>query len=552
MNSPIDPVAYVRRQVMWTRLTALVEEQAQTLLRTAFSPIVRESGDLSAGIFDRSGRMLAQAVTGTPGHINTMARSVGYFLAAFPASTMAEGDVYVTNDPWHGAGHLNDYVVVTPAFHDGRLVGLFACTGHMTDVGGIGLSPEGGDLFMEGVRVPIMKLMERGRINDTLLRIATGNSRMPTELEGDVYSLIASNETAARRLRELLVEVGTPDIDALADHIVDQSCRAVNERLRSLPQGTASCRMRVDGYEAPVDLIATLTLGDGGVSVDWAGSSTASRFGINVPLNYAAAYTCYALSCALTPDVPNNAGSLSAFQVAAPPGSILNAQRPAPVSCRHIIGGLLPDVVFGCLDQLLPGRMPAESASALWTLTIRGASNRPFTVSIVTNGGTGARPGLDGLSATAFPSAVRGTPVEIVEANTPLVFWRRELRPNSGGDGEARGGLGQAMEIASRDGTPFTLFAAFDRIAHPARGRAGGVSGAPGELRLASGKRLAGKGAHRIDPGERLLVHTPGGGGYGDPRRRCAAARAADCSAGYVGGATLGGDELFDDPGREN
>jgi N-methylhydantoinase B len=527
----------IRLQVMWTRLLALVEEQAQTLLRTAFSPIVRESGDLSAGVFDTSGRMLSQAVTGTPGHINTMARSVQSFLTAFPAAAMAEGDVYVTNDPWHGAGHLNDYVVVTPAFHRGRLVALFACTGHMTDVGGIGLSPEGLDLVMEGVLVPIMKLVDRGRINETLIQIVKANSRTPTEIEGDIYSLMASNETALRRLRELLIETNVHDIDALAEYIVTSSRKAVIERIRALPKGEADFRMIIDGYEAPVELVARLRISDDHISIDWTGSSPVSRFGINVPLNYAAAYTSYALSCAIAPDVPNNEGALSVFKVSAPKGSILNAERPQPVSCRHIIGGLLPDVVFGCLDQLIPGRVPAESASALWTLTFRGgSSNQAYITSIVTNGGTGARPGLDGLSATSFPSAVRGTPVEVVEANTPLIFWRRELRADSGGDGTARGGLGQDMEIGTRDGLPFTLIAAFDRIEHPARGRVGGSDGAAGELLLKSGKRLPGKGAHIIDPKDRLIARTPGGGGYGDPSRRSQAARAADRMAGYVTG----------------
>src|SRR5262249_50308056 len=184
MNGVAPRWSGLRLQVMWTRLVALVEEQAQTLLRTAFSPIVRESGDLSAGVFDPLGRMLAQAVTGTPGHINTMARSVSYFLERFPAATMTPGDVFVTNDPWYGTGHLNDYVVVTPAFHRGRLIALFACTGHMTDVGGIGLSPDGADLFMEGVAVPIMKLIDAGRMNETLFAIAKANSRLPHEIEG--------------------------------------------------------------------------------------------------------------------------------------------------------------------------------------------------------------------------------------------------------------------------------------------------------------------------------------------------------------------------------
>jgi N-methylhydantoinase B len=520
---------------MWTRLIALVEEQAQTLLRTAFSPIVRESGDLSAGIFDRRGRMLAQAVTGTPGHINTMARTVGYFLERFAADAMVEGDAYVTNDPWHGTGHLNDYVVVTPAFYCGRLVALFACTGHMTDVGGIGLSPDGTDLLMEGVAFPIMKLIDAGRMNETLLAIVKANSRQPHELEGDVYSLVASNDTTARRLTELLTEVGASDIDALANFIVERSRRAVADRIAALPKGEACYSMTVDGFEAPIELRARVSVNLERITVDWSRTSAASRFGINVPLNYAAAYTSYALACVVAPNVPNNAGTLSLFEVTAPEGCILNARRPQPVACRHILGGLLPDVVFGCLDQLVPGSVPAESASALWTLTFRGGRDADFTVSIVTNGGTGARPGLDGLSATSFPSAVRGTPVEIVEAATPLIFWRRELRSDSGGDGAARGGLGQDMEIGTLDGAPVTLFAAFDRIAHPARGRAGGASGAPGELRLRSGRVLTGKGAQRIEPDDRLIVRTPGGGGYGSPAQRTEEARAADRSAGYVG-----------------
>ena len=524
----------VRLQVMWTRLIALVEEQAQTLLRTAFSPIVRESGDLSAGIFDRRGRMLAQAVTGTPGHINTMAGAVAHFLERFAAGAMHEGDVYVTNDPWHGTGHLNDYVVVTPAFHEGRLIALFACTGHMTDVGGIGLSADGGDLFAEGVCVPIMKLIDRGGMNETLLAIAKANSRLPHEIEGDIYSLVASNDVAARRLVDLIREVGARDIDRLADFIVDRSQQAIARRIDDLPKGEASYAMTVDGFESPIELRACVRVAQHRIEVDWAGTSAASRFGINVPLNYAAAYVSYALSCVIAPDVPNNAGTLSAFDVTAPEGCVLHARRPQPVACRHIVGGLLPDVVFGCLDQLLPGRVPAESASALWTLTFRGSRPPGFTISIVTNGGTGARPDLDGLSATSFPSAVRGTPVEIVEAATPLVFWKRELRVDSGGDGAARGGLGQDMEIGTLDGAPFTLFAAFDRIDHAARGRADGAAGAPGELRVRGGRRLAGKGAHRIEPDDRLIVRTPGGGGYGDPDRRVADARRADRSAGYV------------------
>ncbi|MEM5346107.1 hydantoinase B/oxoprolinase family protein [Paraburkholderia azotifigens] len=526
----------IKLQVVWTRLMSLVEEQAQTLLRTAFSSIVRECGDLSAGVFDTSGRMLAQAVTGTPGHINTMARAVFSFVDAIPVDTMSPGDIYVTNDPWKGTGHLNDYLVVTPAFRGDRVVALFACTGHMTDVGGIGLSPEGSDIFCEGVYIPIMKLADKGKFNETLMTIAKANSRVPTELEGDIYSLIASNETAERRLQELLDESSLDDLSEVAEHIISTSRAAMGERIAALPYGKATYRMTIDGFEAPVELVGTLKIDDAGVSFDWTGTSGMSKNGINVPLNYTTAMTAYALVCSIAPDLPNNEGGLSLFHVSAPNTSIVNAERPHPVACRHIIGLLLPDVVFGCVQQLLPScPTPSEGASTQWTLTFRGGRTEdPYAISIVTNGGSGARPGLDGLSATSFPSNVRGTPTEIVESSTPLVFWKRELREGSGGAGQWRGGLGQDLEISSLDGRDFTLFAAFDRIDHPARGRSGGEAGRAGELSLSSGPTLPGKGALVIKAHERLIVKTPGGGGYGKPSERDVEASVMDRLIGYI------------------
>ncbi len=522
-------------QVMWDRLIALVEDQANTLMKTAFSPIVRESGDLSAGIFDITGRMLAQARTGTPGHVNTMASSVAQFLKVFPIEDMVEGDVYVTNDPWIGTGHLNDYVVVTPSFLAGKVVAIFTCTGHMTDVGGIGLSPEASSLYAEGTLIPLSKLVDGGCLNNTLVDIAMANSRMPHELEGDLHALIASNATTSVRLIELLREVGVEDLSALSNHIIEKSKRAFEVRLKDLPKISATYKMRTDGFEQPIDLVATVTITDSGVDIDWNGSSSASDRGINVPLGYAAAYSSYAIACAIAPDIPNNFGTLSMIRVTAPDGSILNAIHPQPVSCRHIIGGLLPDVILGAFEQIVPGSVPAESSSALWTLTIKGVDRSdPYTISIVTTGGTGARPSADGLSATAFPSAVRGTPVEMVEANTPLVFWSREFRPNSGGDGEYRGGLGQSMEIGTRDGKPFTLVSAFDRLSFPARGRLDGHKGAPGEVRLSDGTKLPGKGSHAVDANLKLIIGTPGGGGYGKPENRKVGDREKDLLFGYV------------------
>jgi len=537
MPAPLDDI---RLQIMWNRLIAVVEEQATTLLRTAFSPIVRECGDLSAGVFDTSGRMLAQAVTGTPGHVNSMAAAVGHFLHHFPIAEMADGDVFITNAPWMGTGHLNDFVLCTPCFHRGRLVAFFACTSHLTDIGGLGTGPDGTDVHMEGLYIPMLKLASKGRMDPTVLAFVRANTRQPVESEGDVYSLAACNDVGCERLRAMLDEFDQGDLDAVGRFILKRSGDAVRRAIAELPRGTWRAAMTIDGDEHPIELRAALTVEEGRIAVDFAGTSPQQRRGINVPMTYTAAYTSFGLACAVAPEVPNNAGSLGCYRVTAPAGTVLNAPYPAAVNARHIIGQMLPDVVFGCLHQIVPERVPAEGASCLWNLTMRGPSDRAandarlFTITAVTNGGTGARPGKDGLSATAYPSGVRGTPVEINESVAPLLFRRKELRADSGGAGRRRGGLGQVIEIESAIGADFELLAAFDRVRFPARGRAGGQAGEPGRVALGDGSVMAGKGTQTVRAGERMVIHTPGGGGFGPPAERAAEDRAADEAGGYV------------------
>jgi N-methylhydantoinase B len=527
-------------QIMWNRLIAVVEEQAQVLIRTAFSPIVRECGDLSAGIFDLKGRMLAQAVTGTPGHVNSMAESVKHFIRHFPIETMKEGDVYITNDPWMGTGHLNDFVVTTPAFRNGKPVGLFSCTSHLMDIGGIGFGPDGTDVFMEGLSIPMLKLIDRGKVNETLMAMIRANTRLPVDTEGDTYSLAACNDVGAKRLSEMMDEFGIGSLDTLADYICSRSYDAVMAEIAKLPKGTWRNTMRIDGYDKPIDLIAAVTVSERGIHVDYEGTSPASRYGINVPHAYTTAYTVFGLGCVVASHIPNNAGSLAPLTVSAPAGCILNAPKPAPVAIRHVVGQMLPDVVFGCLRQIIPERVPAEGTSCLWNLIVRGETqsgsgrNYGFSMAITSNGGTGARFDKDGLSATAYPSGVRGTPVEIAETETPLIFWRKELRPDSGGPGRTRGGLGQTIELGSGIGATFEILAAFDRIDHPARGRDGGMDGAAGYIGLKSGKKMRGKGFQEIPPSDRLIVLTPGGAGIGEPGSREREKVAADLSEGNI------------------
>lgn len=538
MTHPYDQLL---QQLLWNRLIAVVEEQAQTLIRTAFSTTVREAGDLSAGVFDTEGRMLAQAITGTPGHVNAMAASVGAFLRKFPLARLEEGDVLVTNDPWDGTGHLNDFTVVTPVFRDGRAIALFAATSHVADVGGLGFGPDARQVFEEGLLVPISYLFRRGAPNEALLEIIRANVRDPMAAEGDLYSLAGCNETGARRLLETLDEFKADDLKAVGKMIIDSSARAMRTEIAKLPQGVFENSMRIDGYDSPVDLVCQVKIGRETIDITFDGTSGLSPRGVNVPLTYTQAYASFGVRCVVGNEAPNNAGSLGAVRVTAPEGSILNAPRPAAVSARHTIGQMLPDVVLGALAKAIPDRVPAEGASCLYLPVLLGGrgvagetGGENFVINPFYTGGMGARPGKDGLSCTAFPSGVKNTPVEINETTAPIVMWRKEYRPDSGGAGEFRGGLGQVMEFSHAGGRAMAVSKMFERIGHPARGRDGGGDGGKGEARLDDGTMLRGMGRDDIPAGRRLIVETPGGGGKGDPRQRPRAALAEDVRAGYV------------------
>ena len=522
--------------LIWNRLIAIVEEQAQTLIRTAFSATVREAGDLSAGVFTPHGEMLAQAVTGTPGHVNAMAASVGAFLARYPISGLAPGDALVTNDPWDGTGHLNDFTVVTPVFREGRPIALFAATSHIADVGGLGFGPDAREVFEEGLRIPIMPLFRRGEINADLMTVITANVRDPAAAEGDLYSLASCNEAGANRLLETLDEFQLKDLTRVGGAIVDASQRAMIAEIAKLPAGDYSYSMRIDGYDEHIDLVCTLNIADEQIDIDFDGSSAASPRGINVPLTYTQAYASFGARCVIGNQIPNNAGSLRPITVRAPEGSILNAERPAAVSSRHVIGQMLPDVVLGALAQAMPGATPAEGTSCLYLPVLRSlpGDDETFVINPFYTGGAGARPGKDGLSCTAFPSGVKNTPVEINEASAPIIMRCKEFRTDSGGDGCFRGGLGQRLEFEHAHGRDMIASKMFDRIRHPARGRDGGSPGASGGVRLSDGVALKGMGRDVIPGGSRLIIETPGGGGMGDPADRDPHTRALDRKKGFT------------------
>lgn len=533
----------VSYQVMWNRLISVVEEQAQALVRTAFSTSVREAGDLSAGVYNIEGQMLAQAVTGTPGHVNAMADAVGHFIRRIGPDNIFEGDVYITNDPWEGTGHLHDITVVTPSFYHGALVGFFACTAHVVDIGGRGFGADAASVYEEGIYIPIMKFVDRGNVDMTLINIVRGNVREPDQLIGDMYALATCNEIGHRRLVDMMAEFELDDLNGIGGFIFENSRSATIERIAALPRKTATGELTVDGFDKPITLKVKLTINEDHIISDFAGSSGLDKKGINCPKVYAKAYACYALKCAIAPEIPNNAASLAPFIMKAPENTIVNAPHPAPVALRHIVGHFVPDTVYNALDKILPNVVPAEGAGCLcnFQVSLRPRTDAPAPSDAIrsevltfNSGGAGARPEHDGLNATAFPSGVMTMPIEATEHAGPVIIWRKELRPDSGGAGKQRGGLGQYMEVGAREGHEFEFQAMFDRVHHPAKGRQGGRDGGATTIAQDDGSPMNGKGKQFVPHGRRVVLAFPGGAGYGDPSKRNHEHVKRDLARGYI------------------
>ena len=529
-DNSIDPVTL---EVIWNRLLSVANEQQDALIRTAFSTIVRESQDLACGVFDTKGRMIAQSITGTPGHINAMASSMRHFLAAFPSEKLAPGDVLITNDPWMTAGQINDITITTPIFKDGRIVALFANTCHAADIGGRILSAEAREVYEEGLRLPIMKLFDGGEPNQILLEIIRANVRQPDEVVGDLYAQTACNDAGGHALLEMMEEFGLESIDPVAEEIIRRSEAAVRDKIRELPKGEWRSETWSDGFEEPIVIRCRVGVEDDEISIDFAGSSPESARGINVVLNYTHAYASFAVKAAIYPDVPHNEGSFRPVRVTAPPGSILNALEPAPVASRQAVGHFVPSAIFAALAGALPGRLLAPGADPIWLSVWRG-QNPDFTFTLFQVGGTGARPTKDGLSAVGFPSGVAGVPAEVIESLSPLVMRRRELWPNSGGPGAWRGGLGQLSEFTNRAAGRWSVSGIVDRTRYPAPGLLGGKQGSAGEFILDGGDRPNPKAQVELEPGRVVYLNTPGGGGYGDAFSRDPELVRQDVIAGYV------------------
>lgn len=565
MTNKIDSITL---EVLWNRLLSVVNEQQGALMRTAFSTVVRESQDLACGVFDTRGAMIAQSLTGTPGHINAMATGVRHFLKEFLAETLEPGDVLITNDPWQTAGQINDMTVLTPVFKDRCVIGYFASTCHAPDIGGRIYSAEAREIYEEGLRIPITKLFLRDEPNHELFKLIRANVRTPDETIGDLYAQTSSNAVGTRELLHFMDDFGLESIDPLADEIITRSERAMREAIRKLPNGRYENEAWSDGFDEPILIKVAVTIEDEDILIDFAGSSPQSPWGINVVLNYTHAYASFAMKAAITPEIPHNEGSFRPVHVTAPPGSILNCGEPAAVASRHLIGHFLPGVIFGALAQAMPTQLIACGADPIWISVWRGnwpTSHKPFTFSLFQCGGTGARAIKDGLNTTGFPSGVAGVPAEVMESSTPLIQYRRELRTDSGGPGTYRGGLGQWTEVGYRwfqsdeagqekpliqptssnemdgDGKRngqaemrWAISTMIDRVRFSATGLHGGKPGAPGEFIVNNRTRPQPKALFTLAPESHVQLNPPGGGGYGDPYQRPIAMVLHDVINGYV------------------
>lgn len=522
-------------EVFWTRVRSIANEAAKLIIRTSFSTLSSEANDFAVVITDSAGCALAENAGSIPSFIGTLPRTVRAALDRIGASEMRAGDIYVTNNPWLGTGHLNDVCLVKPIFHGGALIGFAATAGHVPDIGGKIRSVDARELFEEGLHIPLMRLMKEGVVDETLLSIIRTNVRTPEQTVGDIWSQVGATELIDRRLNEVLTEYALDGIDELAKALFDRGEAAMRNAIRALPQGVYRYEMQTDGFGEHFRFAVAVRVGDGEIECDFNGTSPQQPRGINCVLAYTSAMTAYAIKCLLLPDLPNNDGLFRPIRAVAPDGCLLNPRSPAPVGGRACTGHYVPTVIFGALYPVLPDRVMAGAGSPLWIANLSGSrkDGRPFATVLFYNGGMGATAHKDGTSAISFPSNISPTPIEIAERDSPLYFRYKALRPGSGGRGRWRGGLGEEICFVSRHDAPLSIVFLTERIVVPAPGLGGGEPGACGEV-LVNSVAIDTRRPHVLEPGDEVILRTPGGGGFGPVSSRSAERLRHDVDQGYV------------------
>ena len=520
--------------IMWDRLVSLTDEIVSTLVRCSFSTIVYESYDLSCIVLDADANSIAQGTFGIPAFIGSAPVTLRHMLKKFPAHTLVPGDVIVTNDPWLGTGHLFDITMMRPVFRRGRIVAYTMSITHLPDIGGTGFGSAATEIYQEGLRLPICKLYDAGRLNELIVEIIRTNVRVPEQVMGDVMANVSCNDVGGREVLAFMDEYNLEDLTELSAAIRSQSEAAMRAKIAEFKDGTYRNRITVEGFEGAAEFAVRVDVRGDSVEIDFDGTSGCVRAGVNVPFCYTNAMGLHAIKSLTLPSIPNNEGSVAPIKVSAPIGCILNAQPPFPTGGRHAMGHFVTPLIYGALAGAAPDRVQADSGM-MNLITFQGhrRDDRAFSCLYFASGGYGALKQLDGWPTLPHPSNMAVVPVEIWETLTHMTVERKRLLTDSGGPGQWRGGLGQEVVLRNDTGHPLTMLGMGNRTEFPARGQFGGGTGAL-RVHAINGKPVHAKGRIEVAPGERITVIEAGGGGFGDPTNRNPKSIANDVADGLV------------------
>jgi len=539
MAKRFDPVTL---EILWRRLISIVDEADAAVARTAFSSLLRDAHDYTCMFTDRQGRELAQGSFATPGQSGAMALGIKKLVQGFPAGSFQPGDVFITNDPWALAGHLNDVCVLSPIFYLDRLVGFTACVLHHSDIGGR-VASDNHEVFEEGLLIPVVKLYDGGRLNAAVLEMIRWNVRTPEQVTGDLRSQVAANHVCAEQVCHMLSEHRLEGLDELADEIIARSEASMRSGIALAQPGVYRATGAIEQMEGRADLIIQCAIEVQGsdITVDLRGSSPQVDWGGNVVYNFTYAYVHMAIKSIFDPELPNNDGSTAPIRLLAPEGSVLNCRFPAAVAARMQVGHFLTEIIYRALAPALPDRVAAGSGGTPATMQVfygRRGDGQPFHAVLIRGGGMGATLERDGAGCFIFPANGANTPVEVLESDTPLIVERRELLMDSGGPGRKRGGLGRREVFwVPDDGMapegPVTLGLQSGRFHSPPVGLSGGRPGARSQF-LVNGRPGNPYGLTRLQPGDIVTLDAAGGGGYGVPAERDRQALLRDVEDGKV------------------
>jgi N-methylhydantoinase B len=538
-TSKFDPITL---EILWKRLVSIVDEADASVIRTAFSSLLRDAHDYTCMFTDSRGQELVQGTFCTPGQAGAMALGVKKIVQSIPIGDYNEGDVFIVNDPWLLAGHLNDVCVLSPIFFKGNVVAFTACVFHHTDIGGRTAS-DNRDVYEDGLYIPLTKLYDAGKFNTDLINMIRWNVRTADEFEGDIRSQVAANHICAQKIIEMMEDENLSTLDDLADEIIDRTEISMRKAITNIKDGTYYHEGIIEGAGSKPDIPIKLSVKVAGsdIHVDFDGTSKQVPWGVNVVYNFTYAYVFMAIKSAFDPDIPINEGAIRPITMSAPQGTIVNCTFPAAVAARMVVGHFMTEMVFNALKDAAPDNIIAGSGGTpAQTNIFHGsrANGKPWHTMIIRGGGMGASSRFDGHHCAIFPANGANTPVEILESDTTMIVAERGLITDSGGPGRQRGGIGRKMVIQSLkdgDNTPGTISIAVQagRYIYPPEGMFGGKDGSLAKY-LKNEDNADPSTMTFCEPGDTITFVSAGGGGYGDPFERDPAAVAQDVLYGYV------------------